>query len=79
MHFLHFGNKPQQPDDHLAKVRFLINQPNNTMPEMYTHHKELSLDDMTLWSVDQCFCNTLKTRDITALNSLNYAQAMALC
>ena len=52
MHFLHFGNKPQQPDDHLAKVRFLINQPNNTMPEMYTHHKELSLDDMTLWSVD---------------------------
>ena len=48
--FLHFGDEPQQPDDHLAKVRFLINQLNNKMPEIYTPHKELSLDEsMTLW------------------------------
>ena len=50
MWFLHFGDEPQQPDDRLAKVRFLINHLNNTMPEIYTPHKELSLDEsMMLW------------------------------
>ena len=50
MRFLHFGDEPQEPDDHLAKVIFLINQVNNTMPEIYTPHKELSLDEsMMLW------------------------------
>ena len=50
MRFLHFGDEPQQPDDRLAKVRFLINQLNNTMPEIYTPHKELSLaESMMLW------------------------------
>ena len=34
MRFLPFGDKPQQPDDRLAKVRFLINHLNNTMPEI---------------------------------------------
>ena len=51
MQFLHFGDEPQQPDDRLAKVRFLINHLNNNMPEIYTPHKELSLDEsMMLWS-----------------------------
>ena len=45
MRFLHFDDEPQQPDDSLAKVRFLTNQLNNTMPEIYTPHKELSLDE----------------------------------
>ena len=50
MRFLHFGDEPQQPDDCLAKVRFLINQLNNTMPEIHISHKELSLDEsMMLW------------------------------
>ena len=50
MRFLHFGDEPQQPDDRLAKVRFLINHLNNTMPEIYTPYKELSLDEsMMLW------------------------------
>ena len=50
MRFLHFGNEPQQPDDHLGKVRFLINHLNNAMPEIYTPHKKLSLDEsMMLW------------------------------
>ena len=43
--FLHFGDEPQQPDDHLAKVRFLINHLNNAVPEIYTTHKQLSLDE----------------------------------
>ena len=45
MHFLHFGYEPQQPDDRLSKVRFLINHLNNTMPEIYKPHIELSLDE----------------------------------
>ena len=50
MRFLHFGDEPQQPDNRLAKVKFLINQLNNTMPEIYTPHKRLSLDESTmLW------------------------------
>ena len=50
MRFLHFGNEPQQPDDHLGKVRFLINHLNNAMPEIYTPHKKLSLDEsMMFW------------------------------
>ena len=50
MRFLHFGDKSQQPDNRLAKVRFIINYLNNTMPEIYTPHKELSLDEFTmLW------------------------------
>ena len=40
----------RQPDDRLAKVRFLINHLNNIMPQIYTSHKELSLDkSMMFW------------------------------
>ena len=50
MRFLHLGNEPQQPHDRFSKVRFLINHLNNTMPEIYTPQKELSLDEsMVLW------------------------------
>ena len=50
MRFLHFDDEPQQPDDSLAKVRFLTNQLNNTMPEIYTPYKELSLDESMMLS-----------------------------
>ena len=50
MRLLHFGDEPQQPDDRLAKVRFLTSQLNNTMPEIYTPYKELSLDESMMLS-----------------------------
>ena len=53
MRFLHFDDEPQQPDDSLAKVRFLTNQLNNTMPEIYTPHKELSLDESMMLLKDR--------------------------
>ena len=52
MGFLHFSDKPQQLDDGLVKVRFLINHLNNAMPKIYASNKELSLDEsMMLWRV----------------------------
>ena len=63
MRFLHSGDKPQQPDDRLAKVRFLINHLNNTMPEIYTPHKELSLDEsMMLWRGRLVFRQYIKNK-----------------
>ena len=63
MRFLHFGDEPQQPDDRLAKVRFLINHLNNTMPEIYTPHKELSLDEsMMLWRGRLVFRQYIKNK-----------------
>ena len=63
MWFLHFGDKPQQPDDRLAKVRFQIHHLNNTMPEIYTPHKELSLDEsMMLWRGRLVFRQYIKNK-----------------
>ena len=63
MWFLHFGDEPQQPDGRLAKERFLINQLNNTMPEIYTPHKELSLDEsMMLWRGRLVFRKYIKNK-----------------
>ena len=63
MRFLHFGDEPQQPDDRLAKVRFLINHLNNTMPEIYTPHKELSMDEsMMLWRGRLVFRQYIKNK-----------------
>ena len=63
MRFFHFGNEPQKPDDRLAKVRFLINQLNNTMPEIYAPHKELSLDEsMMLWRGRLVFRQYIKNK-----------------
>ena len=63
MRFLHFGDEPQQPDDPWAKVRFLINHLNNTMSEIYTPHKDLSLDEsMMLWRGRLVFRQYIKNK-----------------
>ena len=81
MRFLHLGNEPQQPHDRFSKVRFLINHLNNTMPEIYTPQKELSLDEsMVLWRDWLMFRQFIKAKDInTGLNSLTYTWPMAFC
>ena len=61
MRFLHFGDKPQQPDEYLAKVRFLINQLNNTMPEIYTPHSYMD-ESMMLWRGRLVFRQYIKNK-----------------
>ena len=50
MQFLNFSVEPVNEDDHLGKIRFLINHLNAIVPETFTPHKELLLDEsMMLW------------------------------
>ena len=50
MRFLNFGEEPVNEDDRLGKIRFLINHLNTIVLEIFTPHKELSLDgSMMLW------------------------------
>ena len=58
-----FGNESQQPDDCLAKVRFLINHLSHKMLEIYTPHKELSMDEsMMLWKSQLVFQQYIKNK-----------------
>ena len=63
MRFLNFGEEPATENDRLAKIRFLLNHLNNTVPELFTPDKELSLDEsMMLWRGRLVFRQYIKNK-----------------
>ena len=63
MRFLHFGEELNFQDDRLSKIRFLLNHLNNRIAEIYTPHKDLSLDEsMMLWRGRLVFRQYIKNK-----------------
>ena len=63
MRYLNFGEEPAFQDDRLPKIRFLLNDPNNTTAEVYTPDKDLSLDEsMMLWRGRLVFHQYIKNK-----------------
>ena len=63
MLFLNFGEEPVNEDDRLGMIRFLINHLNTIVPEIFTPHKELLLDElMMLWRGRLVFRQYIKNK-----------------
>ena len=65
MRFLNFGVDSVNEDDYFGKIRFPINHLNTIVPEIFTSHKKLLLDEsMVLWRVRLVFdVNASKMKD----------------